>query len=67
MLGLQGNDMTNEQLYMLLGAQAFNMLVVLWMINRTEQSINRRIDDLKELLKSEIKRLEDKIIGARIV
>ena len=59
--------MTNEQLYMLLGAQAFNMLIVLWMINRTEQSINRRIDDLKELLKSEIKRLEDKLINTRIV
>lgn len=59
--------MTNEQLYMLLGAQAFNMLVVLWTINRTEQSINRRIDDLKELLKSEIKRLEDKIVGAKII
>ena len=66
--------MTNEQLYMLLGAHAFNMLIVLWMINRTEQALNRRIDDLakrfddlKDFFKSEIKRLEDKITSSRIV
>lgn len=51
--------MTNEQLYLLLGSQIFNVVAILWMINRIEQSLNRRIDDLKDFIKSEIKRLED--------
>jgi len=57
--------MSNEQLYILLGAHGFQMLVTLWLINHVDKSINKRIDDLRialtDLIKSEIKRLEDKI------
>jgi hypothetical protein len=72
--------MTNEQLYLLLSGQIFNIVTVLWMLNKGDKSINLRIDDmnkhfnqrfddmnkrfddLKDLIKSEIRRLEKKSI-----
>jgi|GEM_PF-4083378 hypothetical protein len=62
--------MTNEQLYILLGVHGFQMIITLWMINHLDRSINKRIDDfkqeLKDLLRSEIKRLEDKITTVKL-
>jgi len=46
------------------------MIITLWMINHLDRSINKRIDDfkqeLKDLLRSEIKRLEDKITTVKL-
>ena len=62
--------MTNEQLYILLGVHGFQMIITLWMIGHLERSLNKRIDDfkqeLKDLLRSEIKRLEDKITTVKL-
>ena len=66
--------MTIEQIGILagiiLGILTLQTTIILWSINRVEKSLNKRIDDfkqeLKDLLRSEIKRLEDKITTVKL-
>lgn len=58
--------MTNEQMiWTILGAMSGQTVIILMVIfkitNDLKDSLNKRIDDLKDLFQSEIKRLEEKI------
>lgn len=57
--------MTNEQLYLSLGVPiVFNALMMLFVMNRIgglETSFHKRVDDLRDLLRAEIRVVDNKL------